>query len=46
MPLAWDFLLRRYARAIQLGDDRTATRLRERLDLLMNSRLAGATAAQ
>ena len=33
---AVDFLKRRFASAIQCGDDRTATRLRAELDRLMN----------
>jgi hypothetical protein len=34
------FLKRRYARAIECGDDETAARLRLELDLLMNGPLA------
>jgi hypothetical protein len=34
------FLKRRYARAIESGDDETASRLRVELDLLMNGALA------
>jgi hypothetical protein len=36
------FLKRRYASAIDCGDDRTATRLRAELDRLMNGRAAEA----
>ena len=40
-PRSWDFLRRRYASAIQQGDDRTAARLRGQLNELMSGRLAG-----
>jgi hypothetical protein len=38
--LGLPFLKRRYARAIEIGDDETASRLRIELDLLMNGPLA------
>jgi hypothetical protein len=39
---AVEFLRRRWASAIQSGDDRTATRLRLQLDRVLNGRLAQA----
>jgi hypothetical protein len=39
---AVEFLRRRWASAIDSGDDRTATRLRAQLDRIMNGRLARA----
>jgi hypothetical protein len=39
---AVEFLRRRYASAIQSGDDRTALRLRLELDRVLNGRLAQA----
>ena len=40
--LAVAFLKRRFASALRLGDDRTATRLRAQLDRLMNGKAAAA----
>ena len=40
--LAVAFLKHRFASALRLGDDRTATRLRAQLDRLMNGKAAAA----
>jgi hypothetical protein len=44
-PEVAEFLKRRYARAIECGDGRTATRLRTEIDRLINGQVASATLA-
>jgi hypothetical protein len=45
IPSGVEFLKRRYARAIECGDHRTATRLRAEIDRLINGPPAGGTLA-